>query len=119
MSKHFETKKETLSIINKAYSLKKHPVNIDEEYRLLQEKYTELLERTKSLEKVYQFHKGVIQNISSGILTIDFDEKITFINTAALRVLGYDYIEIQGRSIRDIFAEPDQANEILHDLLKK
>jgi two-component system, NtrC family, sensor histidine kinase AtoS len=118
MSKHFEAKKETLSIINKAYSLKKHPVNIDEEHRVLQKKYAELLERTKSLEKVYQFHKGVIQNISSGILTIDFDEKITFINTAALRVLGYNYKEIQGRSIRDIFAEPDQANEILHDLLK-
>jgi PAS domain S-box-containing protein len=118
MSKQFETKKETLSIINKAYNQKRHPGDTDEANRVLKEKYTELLERTKSLEQVYQFHKGIIQNISSGILTIDFNEKITFINTAALRVLEYEYKEIQGRSIRDIFADQDQASEILRDLIQ-
>ncbi len=118
MSKKFETKKETLSIINKAYGLNTHPEDVKGEFRVIQDKYTQLLDRTKSLEQVYQFHKGIIQNISSGILTIDFSEKITFINNAALRVLGYEYKEIQNRSIREIFAEPDQADEILHELLE-
>ncbi len=117
MSRKFETKKETLSIINKAYNIKKHPEVRDEEFRQLNDKYTKLLERTKSLEKVYQFHKGIVQNISSGILTIDFNERITFINSAALRVLEYDYTEIEGRSIREMFAESDQADDILHELL--
>jgi PAS domain S-box-containing protein len=117
MSKKFETKKETLSIINKAYNIKKHPENRDKEFRQLHDKYTKLLQRTKSLEKVYRFHKGIIQNISSGILTLDFNERITFINTAALRVLGYDYTEIEGRSIREIFADSEQADDILHELL--
>ena len=118
MSRHFESKKETLSIINKAYNASLHPADQEREYRQIYEKYTRLLERTKSLEKVYQFHKGIIQNISSGILTIDFKENITFINMAALRVLEYDYKEIQGKSIREIFAEKDQADEILSDLIK-
>lgn len=118
MSRHYESKKETLSIINKAYNSRVNPAEGEREFRQLSEKYNRLLERTKSLEKVYQFHKGIIQNISSGILTIDFNEKITFINTAALRVLEYDYKEIQNRSIRDIFAEKNQADEILSDLLK-
>jgi len=117
MSKKFESKKETLSIINKTYNIKKHPEVRDKEFRQLHDKYTKLLERTKSLEKVYQFHKGIVQNISSGILTIDFNERITFINTAALRVLGYDYTEIEGRSIREMFADSDQANDILHELI--
>ncbi len=117
MSKKFETKKETLSIINKAYGKSGPAENQSREFVVLQDKYAELLERTRSLEKVYQFHKGIIQNISSGILTIDFSEKITFINMAALRVLGYEYHEIQNRSIREIFADTDQADEILHALL--
>ena len=117
MSKKFETKKETLSIINKAYNIKKHPEIRDKEFRQLNAKYTKLLDRTKSLEKVYQFHKGIVQNISSGILTIDFNERITFINTAALRVLGYDYTEIEGHSIREMFADSDQSDDILHELL--
>lgn len=118
MSKQFEIKKESLSKINKSYITNTHSDEMSQEFRQLQDKYSKLLERTKSLEEVYQFHKGIIQNISSGILTIDFTEKITFINTAALRVLEYEYKEIQGRSIRDIFADPEQAETILDDLLE-
>jgi PAS domain S-box-containing protein len=117
MSKQFEVKKESLSLINKTFSDSSKNLSIEEQYKALEQKYKGLADLTKTLEKVYQFHKGIIQNISGGIITIDFDEKITFINTAALKVLAYDYNEIVGLSVRSIFADADVAAQIVNDLL--
>lgn len=118
MSKHFESKKETLSLINKAYNEKSDLSSRESNLKILEDKYTTLANRTKSLEQVYQFHKGIIQNISSGLITIDLDEKITFINTAALRLLKYEYKEMVGFSVRNIFADDHEAETILNELLK-
>ncbi len=119
MSKQFESKKETLSLINKAYSEKSDLSSRDSRIKTLEDKYATLAKRTKSLEQVYLFHKGIIQNISSGLITIDLDEKITFINTAALKLLNYEYNEMVGNSVRNIFADEHEADSILNELLKK
>jgi len=118
MSKHFESKKETLSLINKAYNEKSDLSSRESKLKILEDKYTTLAKRTKSLEQVYQFHKGIIQNISSGLITIDLDEKITFINKAALKLLKYEYREMVGFSVRNIFADEHEAETILNELLK-
>jgi PAS domain S-box-containing protein len=118
MSKHFQSKKETVSFINKNYNDSLSRNSLQERLYDLEEKFKTLSERTKKLEKVYQFHKGIIQNISSGILTIDSSEKITFINTAALRVLDYEFNDIIGMSLRKIFADPDEAHYIIAELLE-
>jgi PAS domain S-box-containing protein len=117
MSKQFQSKKETVSFINKTYNERTSITAVQEKNRELEEKLHLLSERTKKLERVYQFHKGVIQNISSGILTIDFDETITFINSAALRVLDYEFNEIINKSVREIFADSDESDHILSELL--
>lgn len=117
MSKHFESKKESISFINRIYDKSTNHSSAQVKYEELEEKYRLLAERTKTLERVYQFHKGVIQNISSGILTIDFDENITFMNTAALRLIDYEYNELVGKSVRNIFSDPQEANDILTELL--
>jgi PAS domain S-box-containing protein len=119
MSKQFQAKKESLSYINKIYEDKPGQADWEGKYYELEEKFRILSERTKTLEKVYQFHKGIIQNISSGILTIDFDEKITFMNSAALRLVEYDYNELVGSSVRTIFADPQEAEAIITDLVNK
>jgi len=115
MSKQFEAKKESLSIINRSFN-EKSTVR-DREFRGLEDKYHLLLDRTRALEKVYKFHKGIIQNISSGIITIDFTEKITFINSAALKALDYRYDELIDKTIRMIFADDKESESILHQLI--
>jgi len=119
MSKHFESKKESLSIINKAYGDKSDLSSKDEKIKTLQNKYEVLSKRTKSLEKVYRFHKGIVQNISSGLITIDSTGSITFINSAALELLDYDYKELVGTSIKNLFADLREAEKVLNELLNK
>jgi PAS domain S-box-containing protein len=119
MSKQFESKKESLSIINKAYSDKSDLSSKDEKIKSLENKYELLSKRTKTLEKVYQFHKGIIQSISSGLITIDSNGNITFINTAALGLLDYDYQELVGKPMRNLFSDDNEADTILDELLNK
>jgi PAS domain S-box-containing protein len=119
MSKQFDSKKETLSIINKAYGDNSNKTSQDLDFKSLKEKFDVLAKRTKSLEQVYQFHKGIIQSISSGLITIDFEGNITFINNAALQLLDFDYKDLVGESIKKIFADENEANSILNELINK
>jgi len=117
MSKQFESKKESLSIINKAYSDKSD--SFSDKLKSLENKYDVLSKRTKSLEKVYQFHKGIVQSISSSIITLDSDGSITFINSAALHLLDYEFQELVGKPVKNLFADDREAEKVLHELLKK
>ena len=119
MSKQFQSKKETLSFINKSLGGKSDSTSKDELIKSWEKKYQTLAKRTKSLEKVYKFHKGVVQSISSGLITIDFDGNITFINSAALHVLDYGFQEMVGMPIKRIFADQAEAETILHGLIVK
>ena len=53
MSKQFEVKKETLSLINKAFSERSDNLSLEERYKDLEQKYKSLADLTKTLEKVY------------------------------------------------------------------
>jgi PAS domain S-box-containing protein len=119
MSKQFESKKESLSFINKAYNDKSDSSTISDKLKSLENKYEVLSKRTKSLEKVYQFHKGIVQSISSGIITIDSEGIITFINSAALALLNYEYQELVGKPIRNLFADDREAEKVLEELANK
>ena len=119
MSKQFELKKESLSIINKAYGDKSGSSSISDKLKSLENKYDVLSKRTKSLEKVYQFHKGIVQSISSGLITIDSDGYITFINSAALLLLDYEYQELVGKPLKNLFSDNREAEKVLDELLNK
>jgi two-component system sensor histidine kinase AtoS len=118
MSKQFDIKKESISLINKSYSERTDFAALETKYRQLEEKYRKVIERSKKLEQVYQFHKGVVQNISSGIITIDFEGGITFVNTTALKLIEYEYSELVGKSVRVLFADQNECEQILNILLK-
>jgi PAS domain S-box-containing protein len=118
MSKQFEIKKESISLINKSYNEHSEYVSLETKYRQLAEKYKKVIARSRKVEQVYQFHKGVVQNISSGIITIDFEGLITFINTTALKLIDYEYSELVGKSIRTLFADQHECEQILHVLFK-
>ena len=124
MSRQLEQKKQNaarvnqiLSSIEKQNRLKS--VSADSKFKEIVEKYNTLIERYKQLEKVYEFHRGIIQNISSGILTTDMEGRITFMNRAALESLGYNYQSIQEKEIGILFVNPKEGNEIIEDALKR
>jgi len=118
MSKQFDSKKESVSLINKAFLKDNISVPFEKRFNDLDKKYKVLTERTKKLENVFQFHKGIVQNISSGIVTVDFSGNITFINHAALKVVEYDYEDLINKPVNQLFADLYEAEEILMDLLK-
>lgn len=119
MSKRLDSKKETAIRLNEFYSAldtKRKPVESENDIRY---KYGLLLKRFRELEKVYSFHRGIIQNISSGIITVDLLGKITFINQAALQNFGYNFQELQGKTIDVLFADPHEGKEVLTKVLEK
>lgn len=118
MSKQFDSKKESVSLINKAFLKDNISVPFEKKYIDLEKKYKVLSERTKKLENVFQFHKGIVQNISSGIVTVDFKGKITFINKAALTVVEYEYQDLINQPVNQLFADLYEAQVILKDLLE-
>ncbi len=118
MSKHFDSKREAVSLINKAFLKDNISVPFEKKYNELEKKYKFLSERTKKLENVYRFHKGIVQNISSGIVTIDFSGNITFINHAALKAIEYSYDDLINQPVNQLFADLYEAEDILKDLLK-
>ncbi len=120
MSNQFENKKETALTLQKFYSAldagEKDPDfqgNID--YKT---KYILLLKRFQELEKIFDFHRGIIQMIDSGMFTLDTSGKITFMNRAAIEFFGYNYFDIQGRTFDTLFADQHKAAEVRKRLFK-
>lgn len=119
MSKQFESKKEAVSLINRSYQDRLQSKSADNKLSDLERKFNLLSDRTKQLEKVFQFHKGIVQNITSGIITIDGKGIITFINSAALKVLDYNYSELVNTDVKNLFVDPKEAVDILNKLIEK
>lgn len=119
MSEYFNQKKENASRINKLIADMESKSALTDSLNRVNKRYQLLLERFNKLEKVFQFHKGIIQNISSGIITIDLEGNITFMNRSALQLMEYKNEEILGTSITDLFADPEEGKNILAQLLER
>ena len=64
-------------------------------------------ERDNVLQKLETFHKHVIDNIPSGILTSDTGGRVNLINEAACNILGVRRDEVAGRPVEDVLAGLD------------
>ena len=70
------------------------------------------LKRAESeLTALSALHESIVRSISSGILTIDGTQQITFINPAGEEISGRKLQEIRGRALRDCFPEFARALE--------
>jgi PAS domain S-box-containing protein len=58
------------------------------------------------------FTESIIRSISSGLITIDRNRKITYFNSAAEEILGYSSKDVLDHCIDDIFAD-DEAKIVL------
>lgn len=121
MSQRFENKKEaalTLKQFHSALKAEQKKLAPQEEADF-KYKYNLLHQRFRELEQVFDFHRGIIQNISSGILTTNMQGEITFMNRAALDLFGYDYLTIQGQKIDKLFADRQEAASIVNQVLSE
>ncbi len=68
------------------------------------------------IDKVYNFYKSIIQNINGGLITLDLEGEITFVNRIAAQKLDYLINELLGKNISDLFGEDDDSQKILRML---
>ncbi|MBI3189356.1 MAG: PAS domain S-box protein [Ignavibacteriales bacterium] len=66
------------------------------EHRVL-ERTVELRESNESLRKLKEFNENVVQTMAEGILVDDENERITYVNPAFARLLGYSVKELIGK----------------------
>ncbi|MBI5048304.1 MAG: PAS domain S-box protein [Deltaproteobacteria bacterium] len=65
----------------------------------------ELEEKKIDLKKLETLNKYIVENINSGILTIDANARITSFNKAAQRITGYNLGEIYEQAIDMVFPD--------------
>ncbi len=64
-------------------------------------------EREEILWELERFHKVVVENIPSGILTADTDGRVTLINDTACAILGVNREEVAGRAMTELLEGVD------------
>lgn len=78
----------------------------------LKEAGRELEERRIDLRNLRTLHQDIVENIPSGIVTLDLDGRIASFNQSAQRIVGLTADEIQGKNWRDTaFREIKQLEE--------
>jgi len=117
MSKYLDRKKESIVRVNRIIDDLQSSQDVKEVLEKYKAKYEQLLNKYEHLSEVFEFHKGIIQNISSCIATIDRDGKITFMNKSALNLIGYNQKEIAGKDIIELFADRDEGIIITEQLV--
>jgi PAS domain S-box-containing protein len=85
---------------------------MDEQVRQKEEALQRL---TRELEDVKNFTESIIQSIGSGIIIIEMNDRITYINKAGERILGYSKDEVIGKPFR-IFGLKEKES-VIHSLL--
>jgi PAS domain S-box-containing protein len=117
MSKYLDQKKESIVRVNRIIDNLKSTQDVQEILEKYKSKYEKLLKRYEHLNEVFEFHKGIIQNISSCIATIDPKGSITFMNKSALELIGYEMNEILGKSFNDLFEDKGEGTIITEQLV--
>ena len=121
MGRQFENKKEAALTLKKFHSAlesgsKSAILGNEPDYKY---KYNLLHKRFRELEQVFDFHRGIIQTISSGIITINNKAEITFMNRSALKMFDCDYMSVQGTHIGVLFADKNEAEVVLAQVLNE
>ena len=65
-------------------------------------------DRDSILQKLETFHKHVVENIPSGIVTVDTKGRVSLINETAWSILGVGKEDVTGRPVEEVLAGMDQ-----------
>ncbi|MCD6117907.1 PAS domain S-box protein [bacterium] len=66
---------------------------------------TEQKEMERELIELKNFNESIIQSMESGLLTLDLDGKITFLNSGGEKILGWDAKTVSGKHLSDILGQ--------------
>ncbi len=117
MSRRFESKKDSILKINRLVEELESDKDAQEAVVALRTKYENLRKKYDQLDRVFSFHKGIIQNISAGIVTVDLEGRVTFANRAALQATGYKSDEILSRPLSTVFADKEEGQNVIRQIL--
>ena len=66
------------------------------------------------IQEIKSFYQSIIQNLRSGLITVDQFMEITEINKAAEMLLGYHEEELRGKPLDCLFAEKNNGSKCLY-----
>ncbi len=81
----------------------------------LRAKEGELTHASEELERVQLDTDDILQNLHSGLVTVDAAGRIVYFNRAAENILGYRGIDVKGKSFLEVFnhSMPDFCERVL------
>jgi two-component system sensor histidine kinase PilS (NtrC family) len=82
----------------------------------LKKKRKELIQKQVDYDQLETFNRNIIQSLDSGLLTIDLNGRINFLNRTAAKILNRSGEELMNGSIYDLFPKID---EMLDELRRK
>lgn len=82
----------------------------------LQKKRKELLQKEVDYHHLEAFNRNIVQSLDSGLLTIDLEGKINFLNRTAEKILRRKEEGLRNQSIYDLFPK---MNEVMEEVRKK
>ena len=92
-------------------------IESNDELRAVAEEFNKMAARLKtSMDEIIDlknFNDDILRNVTSGIITVDCEGRITSFNAGAARILQYDPLGGTGRSESPV---PPYLQDILHDL---
>jgi two-component system, NtrC family, sensor histidine kinase PilS len=72
----------------------------------LREVHVELEDTSGALEDLQALHENIIQSITEGLITTGLDGHVTFVNSAAAKLLEASQIDLLGKPIQRLFLDP-------------
>jgi two-component system sensor histidine kinase PilS (NtrC family) len=82
----------------------------------LKRKKRELIQKQVDYNQLEAFNQNIIQSLDSGLLTIDLNGNINFLNRTAEKILNRDWGALKDTSIYDLFPK---INEVVEQVKKK
>ncbi len=82
----------------------------------LRKKRKELLQKEVDYHQLETFNRNIVQSLDSGLLTIDLEGKINFLNRTAEKILRRKEEELRNQSVYDLFPK---MNEVMEEVRRK
>jgi PAS domain S-box-containing protein len=83
---------------------------LEEAHRRLEERVRELdrelEEKNRRLEIITEQQRAILSSMTDGMIAVDTQEEIVFVNPSAVRLFGWDAETLTGKRFTDLFARP-------------
>lgn len=116
MSSKIAKQKQIYSLLSSKFGNLLEPTEQPADGSLSEVLYSAPREHPGLLDKVYNFYRSIIQNINSGLITIDLSGEITFANRWAARLLEFPLEELMGLHLEDILMDTPESEKLLRTM---